>query len=85
MSKWDKLISRVYSLSTDLRFEELKKILEFYGYTMTLPRSGSSHYTFRKKGRSLITIPKHKPIKKIYIEAVRDVVKAEEGFNEDFR
>lgn len=52
---------------------------------MTMPGSGSSHYIFRKEGRSIITIPKHKPIKKIYIEAVRDVVKAEEGFNEDFR
>ena len=49
MSKWDKLLCRLYSLSPDLRFEELQKILEAYGYTMTAPKSGSGHYTFRKK------------------------------------
>ena len=50
MSKWDKLISRIYSLSKDMRFGELRKILESCGYTMNAPRSGSSHYTFRKPG-----------------------------------
>ena len=28
MSKWDKLLFRIYSLSKDLRFEELRKVLE---------------------------------------------------------
>ena len=28
MSKWDKLLLRIYSLSKDLRFEELRKVLE---------------------------------------------------------
>ena len=28
MSKWDKLLMRIYSLSKDLRFEELRKVLE---------------------------------------------------------
>ncbi|MCD5558350.1 hypothetical protein LOB90_08290 [Lactobacillus delbrueckii subsp. lactis] len=32
---------------------------------MTAPRSGSSHYTFRKPGKIPITIPKHELIKKI--------------------
>ena len=74
MSKWDKLISRILNLSNDLRFDELRKVLEFYGYTMNSPRSGSSHYTFRKKGYNPITIPKHEPIKKVYVEMVRKVV-----------
>ena len=34
MSTWDKLISRIFSLSKDLRFSELRKILESYGYTI---------------------------------------------------
>ena len=37
---------------------------EVYGYKMYAPRSGSSHYTFRKAGRDSITIPKHVHIKK---------------------
>lgn len=83
MSKWDKLLCRLYSLSPDLRFEKLQKILEAYGYTMTAPKSGSSHYTFRKKGRNIITIPKHKPIKRVYINLVRETVEMEEGIDEN--
>lgn len=81
MSQWDKLLERVRRLSPDLRFEELKKILETYGYIMNAPKGGSSHYTFRKSERSPITIPKHKPIKKVYIEMVREVVEREEAAN----
>lgn len=40
MSKWDKLISRIYNLSRNLRFEELQKVLETYGYVMYAPRGG---------------------------------------------
>ena len=81
MSQWDKLLDRVRRLSPDLRFEELKKILESYGYVMSTPKGGSSHYTFRKAGYPPITIPKHKPIKKVYIEMVREVVEREEAAN----
>ena len=77
MSKWDKLLARIYSLSKDLRFEELRKVLESYGYQMYAPRGGSSHYTFRKAGCQPITIPKHEPIKKIYVEIIRQVAKSE--------
>ncbi len=49
MSKFDKLIKEILSLSKDLRFDELRKVLEYYGYVMDAPRGGSSHYTFRKK------------------------------------
>lgn len=77
MSKWDKLLQRILSLSKGMRFVELKKVLESYGYVMMAPRSGSSHYTFRKPGKTPITIPKHEPIKKIYVEMVRKVVEEE--------
>lgn len=48
MSKWDKLLLRIRNLSKDLRFDELKKVMESYGYIMNVPKGGSSHYTFRK-------------------------------------
>lgn len=83
MSKWDKLLKRIFSLSKDLRFEALRKVLESYGYEMQAPRSGSSHYTFRKKGCQPITIPKHEPIKKVYVELVKHVVESEANNNED--
>ena len=52
MSKWDKLLMRICTLSRDLRFDELRKLLESYGYKMNAPRSGSSHYTFRNLNAS---------------------------------
>ena len=76
-SVWDKLLSRITSLDRDMRFEELRKVLEAYGYVMKAPKGGSSHCTFRKKGRPPVTIPRHKPIKQVYVEMVRDIV--EEG------
>lgn len=83
MSSWDKLLARILILSNDLRFNELRKVLEAFGYTMKAPRSGSSHYTFRKPGCTPITIPKHEPIKKTYVEMVRDVVESEADKHED--
>ena len=77
MTKWDKLLSRILLLSNDLRFDELRRVLESYGYTMKAPRGGSSHYTFRKDGCVPITIPKHEPIKKVYVEKVRQIVESE--------
>ena len=77
MSKWDKLLSRILSLDKNMRFDELRKVLESYGYTMHAPGSGSSHYAFRKTGKSPITILRHEPIKKVYVEMVRTVVEEE--------
>lgn len=85
MSKWDKLLKRIYSLSKDFRFEELRKVLESYGYQMNAPKGGSSHYTFRKAGCQPITIPKHEPIKKVYVEIVKQIVKSEERNYENTR
>ena len=48
MSKWEKLLRKLGTISNDLTFEELRKILYSYGYVESQPRSGSSHYTFRK-------------------------------------
>ena len=83
MSKWDKLLARICSLSKDLRFDELRRVLESYGYEMSAPRSGSSHYTFRKAGCYPITIPKHEPIKKVYVMMVKEVVESEVSNRED--
>jgi predicted RNA binding protein YcfA (HicA-like mRNA interferase family) len=41
---------------------------------MHAPKGGSSHYTFRKPGKMPITIPKHEPIKKVYVQMVKEVI-----------
>ena len=84
MSKWEKLLNRLLELSPDIRFAELEKILVSYGYKKSGPRSGSSHYTFRKAGCNPITIPMHEPIKKVYVKLVKDAVEGETE-NENIR
>ena len=83
MSQFDKLLQRICSLDRELRFEELRKVLEYYGYHMSGPAGGSSHKTFRKIGKMPITIPQHDPIKLTYVELVRDVVESEVNSEKD--
>ena len=52
MSQFDKLLERISALDNNMRFAELKKVLEKLGYEMRGPSSGSSHMTFRKAGHS---------------------------------
>lgn len=84
MSRWEKLLSKILSLSKELRFEELRKVLESYGYIMETPRGGSSHYVFRKAGYNPITVPKHEPIKVVYVKLVREMVEREENNGERY-
>ena len=83
MSQWDKLLEKIKNLSKEVRFNELKKILESYGYTMYATKGGSSHYTFRKAGRNPITIPKHEPIKTVYVKMVKEVIESENADDEN--
>ena len=83
MSKWDKLIMRICSMSKDLRFSELQKVIESYGYRMDAPISGSSHYTFRKAVCNPITIPKHEPVKRVYVEMVKQIIENEGNDSEN--
>lgn len=83
MSKWEKLLRKVCALSAELRFSELQRVLEEYGYVMNLPRGGSSHCTFRKPGCTPITIPRHEPIKRAYIQMVKEVIESEEARDEN--
>ena len=80
VSKWDKLLSRICSLDKGLRFDELRKVLESYGYEMKRPSGGSSHCTFRKADHNPITIPLHEPIKTVYVMMVKEVIETEESY-----
>jgi len=78
LSKWEKLLSKITALSKGVRFAEIKKILESYGYEGRKPSSGSSHWTFRKHGKPPVTIPENEPIKLTYVRIVRDIIESEE-------
>jgi len=74
MSKFDKLLQKIKALDKDLRFDEVRKVLQSFGYTLRFPNGGSSHATFRKEGCAPLTIPTHEPIKKIYIILVKEAI-----------
>ena len=79
MSKFEKLLQKIKKLDKNLRFEEIKKVLEAYGYKMESPGSGSSHYSFRKEDVNLITIPRHKPINRVYVALVKEAIEKEDA------
>ncbi len=83
MSQFDKLLQHIRALDKNMRFEELQKVLEHYGYTMSGPASGRSHKSFRKNGKATITIPQHNPIKRAYVEEVKAIVESEENDDEN--
>lgn len=78
MSKWEKLLNKITSMSIDIRFSELKRILEGYGYEGRKPSGGSSHWTFRKQGKPPVTIPEDEPIKSAYVRLVKGIIESEE-------
>ena len=79
MSKKEKEFQRIIQMDKNLRFAEIKKVLEEMGYKAFFPRGGSSHCVFRKKGCYPISIPTPEPIKKKYVEMVRDLILREES------
>ena len=83
VSQWDKLIADILREDAHLRFEDLCKALEKMGYTAHQPRSGSSHYTFRKADHMPITIPRHQPLNKAYIAMVADIVRTYKANEEE--
>ena len=78
MSQFEKLILRIKNLDKELQFKEVKKVLEFYGYEMHMPKGGGSHRTFRKPGKNPITVPQHEPIKRVYVLLVKEASESEE-------
>ena len=83
MSQWDKLVAAILTRDASLRFEDLYKALVKLGYTPGQPKGGSSHYTFRKAACAPITLPRHVPMKKAYINLVSEAVKADLEVEQD--
>lgn len=77
MSKWDKLLWKIFHLSNDLRFDEVKKVLEYFGFVMEGKKHGGSHRTFRKEGRGSITIPQKDPVNRCYVRYVKEAIQWE--------
>ena len=77
MSKKDKLIEAIKNNPKNVKFEDLKKILEDIGY-ISINRGGS-HYLFTRKGSLSLTIPYKRPVKIIYVKQVIRIIEEEEN------
>ena len=73
MTKRDKLIERLKNNPNNVRFEELQTLLLSFGFEERQPSGGSSHYTYTY-GTCVQTIPKHKPVNKIYVKMVIKII-----------
>lgn len=71
MSNIDKLILKMKRQPNGIRFQELAKVLEFYGYTLKA-KTGTSHRQFINQDGNVITIKEENPLKAVY---VKDVLK----------
>ena len=75
MSKKDKLRNHIKNNPTNVKFEDLKKILEDIGYSAI--NRGGSHYVFTKENFTTLCIPYKKPVKVIYVKQVIKIIEEE--------
>ncbi len=75
MSNIDKLILKMIRQPNEIRFQELAKVLEFYGYTMKT-KIGTSHRQFINQNGNVITIKEENPLKAVYVKDVLKRIRA---------
>ena len=73
MTKKDKLIDKIRNNPTNVRFETIQTILLDLGFKERQPKNGSSHYTYTLN-HYILTVPKHKPVNKVYVKLVISVI-----------
>ena len=66
MTRREKELERIRNNPTNVRFEDLDRLLRSYGFERRPPRG--SHYFYKKKGCRPISIPRHKPVKTVYVK-----------------
>ncbi len=72
MTQRDKDLDRMRNHPRSVRFEDVDAVLARYGFERRQPRSGSSHYIYRR-GTHVISIARHKPY--VHSLAVREVLR----------
>jgi len=81
MSKYDKLIQKIFRGSKDITPDEAVKILEKLGFKAT--PTGGSHLTFRKESRQSVTVVlTQNPLKLYLLEKLQEAL-INEGYKND--
>ncbi|HHX95006.1 MAG TPA: addiction module toxin, HicA family [Clostridia bacterium] len=76
MSQLEKLLEKVRNNPKGVRFDELDRLLNKYGFQKRQPRKGSSHFTYTK-GSIRVTVPFQQPhVGEAYVKLA---IKALEG------
>jgi len=68
-----RLYERVLATKRNCDFEDLRALLVAVGFDVRQPRRGGSHHVF-KRGALAITVPRAKPVKRHYVEAVLELI-----------
>ena len=80
MSKIQKLYHRIRNNPKVVSFQELDRLLVFAGFDVRQPRSGSSHY-FYKKNEKCISVPYKRPyVREHYVNRVVELLEGEFDF-----
>ncbi|NPA39483.1 MAG: type II toxin-antitoxin system HicA family toxin [Thermodesulfobacteria bacterium] len=80
------LIEKFLRNPNNVRFEELDKLLRAFGFEPRQPRKGGSHFTYRKTGGKIITVPYKRPfVKKVYVKQVIKLLDLEAYYEENCR
>ena len=66
-SKKEKEFEKIKNNPKNIKFTTIDKLLRQYGFTVRQPKGGSSHYIY-KKDKLTLTIPKHSPVREVYIK-----------------
>ncbi|GAB6163942.1 hypothetical protein JCM12298_31020 [Desulfothermus naphthae] len=78
-----KLIKGLLNNPKNVRFKDVDRLLKAFGYEVKQPRSGGSHFVYRKKGVNPITIPFKRPfVKEIYIKQIIKILNLEEFYEQ---
>lgn len=66
MAGVEKLVQKMKNRPNGIRFAELEKVLNHYGYILV--RSKGSHHHFRNDQGDVFTVSKKQPIKAVYVK-----------------
>lgn len=75
MARKEKLLERLRNNPTNVRFEDLDKLLRWYGFESRSPRRGS-HYFYKRKGCRPISIPRDRRVKSVYVRRALALIEA---------
>lgn len=73
-----KLAGKILANRKNVEFNDLKRLLEGFGFECRQPRGGSSHYVFRRPQTYPISVPKNRPVNKTYVDQVINLLDLEE-------